>query len=121
MKISFDKITYWKEPIGWKSESKTKFIEDNYALLKSKLQQLKASGTDYFVSSDGLNPFIFEMDEYTTYFNNCNEAKEWMYPVKNIVINSKNKADFKQDHFEFLRTEKGYKLISVSVAKDDLK
>ncbi|URC14271.1 hypothetical protein [Flavobacterium sp. B183] len=121
MKISFDKITYWKEPIGWKSESKTKFIEDNYALLKSKLQQLKTSGTDYFVSSDGLNPFIFETSEYNTYFNNCNEPKEWMYPVKNIVINSSNKTDFKQDHFEFLRTEKGYKLISVSVAKDDLK
>lgn len=121
MKISFDKITYWKEPNGWKSESKAKFIEQNYALLKSKLQQLKTSGTDYFISSDGLNPFIFETSEYGEYFNNCNEPKEWMYPVKNIIINSNNKADFKQDHFEFLRTDKGYKLISVSIAKEELK
>ncbi|WP_264526270.1 hypothetical protein [Flavobacterium sp. N502536] len=118
---SFDKITYWKEPTGWKNESKAAFIHQNYTYLKLKLEELKNAKTDYFVSNDGLNPFIFETDEYTTYFNNCNEAKEWMYPLKNIVITSKNKADFKQDHLEFLRTENGYKLILVAAAKNNLK
>lgn len=55
------------------------------------------------------------------YFNNCNESKDWIYPVKNIIINPKNKTDFKQDHLEFLRTENGYKLISISARKDNLK
>ncbi|MTD68097.1 hypothetical protein GKZ86_02315 [Flavobacterium sp. LC2016-13] len=120
-KHSFDKITYWKEPNGWISESKTKFINQNYTYLKLKLQELQNSKTDYFVSSDGLNKFIFESSEFETYFNNCNESKDWLYPVKRIVINPKNKADFGQDHFEFLRTENGYKLISVSDRKDNLK
>lgn len=120
-KHSFDKITYWKEPNGWMSESKTKFIDKNYTYLKLKLRELKNPKTDYFISSDGLNQFIFETEEYDVYFNNCHESKDWQYPVKNIVINPKNKADFKQDHFEFLRTENGYKLISVSDAKNDLK
>lgn len=120
-KHSFEKITYWKEPNGWISESKTKFIQKNYNLLKLKLQQLNAAKTDYFISSNGLNQFIFETSEFKMYFNNCNESKEWMYPVKNIVINPKNKADFGQDHFEFLRTENGYKLISVSLKKEELK
>lgn len=124
-KHSFDKITYWKEPDGWVSESKTKFtnkfLEKNYTLLKLKLQQLNSKNTDYFITSDGLNEFIYQSDEYKTYFNNCNESKDWRYPTMNIVINQKNKADFKQDHFEFLRTDNGYKLISVSAAKNELK
>ncbi|WP_281235405.1 WG repeat-containing protein [Flavobacterium gelatinilyticum] len=120
-KHSFDKIIYWREPAGWVNISKTKFIEQNFTYLKLKLQELKSLKTDYFVTTDGLNPFIFETSEYDIYFNNCHEAKEWMYPVKSIIINPKNKADFKQDHIQFLRTENGYKLISVSAAKDNLK
>ncbi|WP_125722215.1 WG repeat-containing protein [Flavobacterium ustbae] len=120
-KYSFDKITYWKEPDGWISKSKSKFIEQNYTLLKLKLQQLNSKKTDYFISSDGLNQFIYESEEYDIYFNNCNESKDWQYPTMDIVINSKNKTDFGQDHFEFLRTENGYKLISVSLKKEVLK
>ncbi|HEX8017809.1 MAG TPA: WG repeat-containing protein [Flavobacterium sp.] len=120
-KHSFDKIIYWKESNGWISESKIKFINQNFTFLKLKLQELKNPKTDYFVSSNGLNQFIFESSEYALYFNNCNESKEWQYPVKSIVINPKNKTDNGQDHFEFLRTENGYKLTSVSAAKDNLK
>ena len=120
-KHSFDKITYWKEPNGWVSESKTKFINQNYTYLKLKLQELNNSKTDYFISSDGLNQFIFESHEYDMYFNNCNESKDWIYPVKNVVINPKNKSDSGQDHIQFLRTESGYKLISVSDRKNNLK
>ncbi|MCD0468394.1 WG repeat-containing protein [Flavobacterium sp. JAS] len=121
LKHSFEKTTYWKNPNGWVNEPKTKFIDQNYNLLKLKLQELNSEKTDYFISSDGLNQFIFEESEYEDYFNNCNESKEWQYPVKNIVISSQNNEDFGQDHFEFLRTENGYKLISVSMSKDNLK
>lgn len=120
-KHSFDKITYWKEPNGYINESKTKFINQNYTLLKLKLQQLNSSKTDYFITSNGLNPFIFESAEYEIYFNNCNESKDWMYPNMDVIINPKNKTDFGQDHFEFLRTENGYKLINVSLKKEILK
>ncbi|OXA80078.1 hypothetical protein B0A65_08620 [Flavobacterium frigidimaris] len=118
---SFEKITYWKNPNGWINEPKAKFIDQNYKILKMKLQELNSEKTDYFISTDGLNQFIFEAKEYEEYFNNCNESKEWQYPVKNIVITSKDNEDFGQDHFEFLRTENGYKLISVSISEDTLK
>jgi len=120
-KQSFNKITYWKEPDGWVNESKTKFINQNYTYLKLKLQELKNPKTGYFISSGSLNQFIFESDEYEIYFNNCNESKDWMYPTKDIVINSKKQTDSGQDHFEFLRTENGYKLISVSSKTNNLK
>ncbi|MCP2026981.1 hypothetical protein L1276_002125 [Flavobacterium sp. HSC-32F16] len=118
-KHSFDKITYWKEPEGWINSPKAKFVNQNYTYLKLKLQDLKNPKTDYFVTSDGLNQFIFESSEYENYFNNCNESKEWIYPVKSIIINPKNKNDFGQDHIQFLRTENGYKLISVSSKKEN--
>mgnify|MGYP006174057529 CR=1 FL=1 len=88
---------------------------------KLKLQQLNSPKTDYFISSDGLNQFIYESEEYDIYFNNCHESKDWMYPTMDIVINPKNKTDLGQDHFEFLRTANGYKLISISFKKEQLK
>lgn len=121
LKHSFATITYWTEPNGWIKESKTKFISQNYKFIKLKLQELTCKNCDYFVSADGLNKFIFETGEFETYFNNCNEPRDWRYPVKNIVISPKNKSDSGQDHFEFLRTENGYKLISVSLRDKTLR
>ncbi|MCD0463839.1 WG repeat-containing protein [Flavobacterium sp. ENC] len=121
LKHSFSTITYWKEPNGWIKQSNTTFIDENYKFIKLKLQELTSSDCDYFVSTDGLNKFIFKTSEFETYFNNCNEPKDWIYPVKNIVISPKKKTDSGQDHFEFLRTEKGYKLISVSLRDRTLK
>ncbi|KAF2512553.1 hypothetical protein [Flavobacterium foetidum] len=120
LKHSFDKITYTKPLEDWIYKPKEKFISNNYLYLKLKLEELKNPKTDYFITTDGLNPFIFESPEYNVYFNNCNESKDWLYPVKSIIVNPKNKADFKQDHIQFLRTENGYKLISISSAKDNL-
>lgn len=120
-KHSFDKITYWKEPDGWINTQKTIFISQNYTYLKLKLQELKNPKTDYFISSGGLNQFIFESEEYDIYFNNCNESKDWIYPTKSIIINPKKQTDSGQDHFEFLRTENGYKLISISSRTNTLK
>lgn len=120
-KHAMNTITYWKEPDGWINAPKTKFIHQNYTYLKLKLQELKNPKCDYFISTDGLNQFIFESSEYDSYFNNSNESIEWKYPVKNIVINPKNKSEFKQDHIQFLRTDNGYKLLCVSAQRDNLK
>jgi len=41
--------------------------------------------------------------------------------VKNIVITHKDKNDFSQDHFGFLRTDNGYKLIYITIRSGELK
>jgi len=81
---------------------------------------MKKDKTDYFISIDGLNPFIYEAPEFETYFNNCGEAKTWQYPVMSVMINHKSERDLYQDHFEFLRTKKGYRLISVTIRNGNL-
>jgi len=123
LKHSYDNITYWKkkDDDGWITKPKTSFITQNYKVIKSKLLELKSANCDYHIFTESLNKFIFEADEYDQYFDNCRQAKDWINPVKNIVISPQNKKDLGQDHFEFLRTENGYKLISVSSAKENLK
>ena len=78
--------------------------------------ELTSSKCDYNVFDDGLNPYIYDTVEYANYFNNCGEPKEWIYPVKDIVINHFKKKNLEnQDHLEFLRTDDGYKLISITM------
>jgi len=123
LKHSCDKITYWKEQEtnGWINKPKADFIKLNYKRIKVKLIELQSTSCNYTVFSESLNPFIYEAAEYDQYFNNCHEAKDWISPVKNIVISPQNKNDSGQDHFQFLRTQNGYKLISISLRKEELK
>ncbi|MDW8850331.1 hypothetical protein SD960_09530 [Flavobacterium sp. MMLR14_040] len=123
LKHSYDNITYWKkkDDDGWITKPKEAFMKLNYKLIKAKLLELKSANCDYHIFSESLNKFIFEADEYDQYFDNCRQAKDWINPVKNIVISPQNKNESGQDHFEFLRTKNGYKLISASSRKEDLK
>lgn len=121
IECSFDKIFFWKEPDGWTAEASNEFINRNYELIKGRLKELAGQRSDYFISMDGLNPFIYGTSEFDVYFNNCREPKEWRYPVMSIVIPHKTKNDFYQDEFEFLRTESGYKLISATIRNETLK
>lgn len=41
------------------------------------------------------------------------ESKEEQYPILDLVINTKNEAI--QYHIEFLKTDEGYRLISVDL------
>lgn len=121
IKGSYKEIYIWKEPYGWTTEVNSEFIDRNFELIKSRLTELNKKKADYFISKDGLNPFIYEATEFDTYYNNCGEAKEWKYPVIRVIINHKTESDFYQDHFEFLRTENGYKLISMTIRNGKLK
>ena len=118
---TYKEVTYWKEPIGWTSESKNSFIDRNYELIKTKLLQLNSKNCDYNIFDEGLNPYIYESDEYKEFFNNCGESKDWLYPIKNIVISYNGDKSLLQDHIEFLRTDKGYKLISLTIRKGEIK
>ncbi|MCJ7773040.1 MAG: hypothetical protein MUP22_07900, partial [Desulfobacterales bacterium] len=118
---SYKEIYFWKEPNGWTTEVNSKFIDRNFKLIKRRLMELNKKKVDYFISIGGLNPFIYEATEFDTYYNNCGEANEWKYPVMNVIINHKTESDSYQDQFEFLRTENGYKLISMTIRNGKLK
>jgi hypothetical protein len=120
-KVVYDEVSYWNEAAGWMTVAGNAFMERNYQLLKSKLLPLNAKSADYDIMTEGLNPFIFNAPRYQKYFNNCGESLDWIYPMKNIIISYNDLSGMVQDHFEFLRTEHGYKLISVTMPNGELK
>jgi hypothetical protein len=117
---SYDTIT-WETPNKWKKTEKQKFITDNFTILKKGLLEVLDPKTDYFISRDGLNKFMFEGAEFDTYFNNCEESKEWIYPTMSVILSHRTKKELSQNHYVFLRTDKGYKLISLSIRDHKLK
>jgi hypothetical protein len=64
---------------------------------------------------------MYEGVEFEKYFNNCGDAKEWVFPVMNIVISHNDKKNFSQNNYDFLRTESGYKLISVTIKNEKIR
>lgn len=112
LKASYKEITFWKEPTGWISENKNSFIHRNFELIRKQLLEIYKPGADYHIFDEALNPMIYESEDYKPFFNNCGEAKNWLYPAMNIVINHKGKKDIYQDQITFLKTPEGYRLIS---------
>ncbi|HTG55716.1 MAG TPA: hypothetical protein VL943_05590 [Niabella sp.] len=114
----FDKVSYYTEQDGWVFKNGASFIDKNYPVLKATLQKLQQPSCDSFITREGLNPFIYESKEYEEYFDNCNQAKEWKYPQMSIYINHSGKGKINyQEGLDFLRTDKGYKLIHVNIKK----
>jgi len=120
VKISYDTIT-WESKNGWAKSNKERLITDNFAILKNGLLEILQPKTDYFISSDGLNPYMFVGAEFEKYFNNCGESKDWIYPTMSIIISHGDKRDFSQNHYEFLRTDNGYKLICLTIRNEKMK
>jgi hypothetical protein len=118
--VSHDTIT-WESENSWKKTNKNKFITDNFTILKNGLLEILQSETDYFILNDGLNPFMYEGAKFDIYYNNCGESKDWIYPTMSIIINHKDNNDFTQNHYKFLKTDKGYKLISVVISDKKMK
>jgi hypothetical protein len=118
--ISHDTI-FWESKDGWARTNKHKLITDNFEILKNGLMEILKSNTDFFISTDGLNPFMFEGIEFEKYYNNCGEPKDWIYPTMSIIISHGHKKNFTQNHYEFLRTDNGYKLISLTIRNEKMR
>ncbi|WP_028979752.1 hypothetical protein [Sporocytophaga myxococcoides] len=121
LNATYDEVIFWKEPKGWIKEGKKSFIERNYELIKSKLLGFNTSKGEYNIFTGDLNPYMYTSNDFDNFYNNCREPKSWIYPVKSIVITHKKKGDYLQDHFDFLRTDNGYKLICVTIERGKIK
>lgn len=119
IKASNDTIV-WGAANGWEYTEKTHFIKSNFNLLKKVFLEVMEPQCDFFITQDGLNPFMFEGAAYSSYFNNCREAKDWLYPTMTVVVSHGNEKDFTQNHYEFLRTAVGYKLLTVTIRNDSI-
>ncbi len=119
LECTHNEIQFWDEQNGGESETKGTFVDNNYERIKANLLEINSNNCDFTIFNEGLNWYTYPSDTYKDFFNNCDEVKDWKYPIKNIVINYYPKQnELLQNHFSFLRTDNGYKLISIDIKKD---
>ncbi len=118
--ISYKEITYWDTKKGWITQPKKTIINANFKTIKKILIAFNTTENEDFISFSSYYPSSFNKPENSKYYNNCEEAKIWKYPIITVIINSKIKTKKVQDSFDFIRTDSGYKLISISLKSDQL-
>ncbi|MFD2539626.1 hypothetical protein [Sphingobacterium chuzhouense] len=120
LQSTHDTVT-WESKEGWAKTGKQEFMDNNFQLLKRILLEINEPETNYAIFLNGLNPFMYDGEDFDEYFNNCGEAREWQYPVLSVVISyNYGTKDISQNHFDFLRTENGYRLISVTIRNAEI-
>ncbi|EHQ24859.1 WG repeat-containing protein [Mucilaginibacter paludis] len=92
------------------------FFAAYYEVLLKKLQRLKKGKTDIQLIPDELNPMIYTQTRFKTYYTDCGDVNVADYPLFDVVVTHfKNNTTINyQEHFSFLRTAGGYKLIAVA-------
>ena len=125
----FDEVTTWIEGQGWVHLDKNVFLDMFPFALTS--QRFQTNAIKYISTGPtGFNNFIYATPLYRKYYDVCGFEND-RFPVYNLIINynklrqppptpdeaGKVKSTYVldyQDHFEVLRTENGYRLISAS-------
>jgi len=110
---SYNTITWWSN--GWTKTNSEDFVTNNFETLNKELLRILNSDCSIGNSILGLNPYIYEEVEFEKYYNNCGESKNCIYPLMEVIVSNKDKKNFSQNHYDFLRTDNGYKLISVTI------
>jgi hypothetical protein len=137
--LCFPEVTYWTERRGWTSLPADKFlVKFKHVLSRERFQETALK--EITIGDEGLNQFIFNKPVYRKYYNACGEHNRQRYPVFNVILSYYTKrgkrlpespprrnrtlAEFQrpfeldyQEHFEFLKTEDGYKLLLMSLKR----
>jgi len=100
----------------WKRMSRDEFIKVHGRQLQQRLQPLRDRTVRYFATLEGLNPYIHTGGSFEPFFDSITMGDPGRYPVFDIISNftDKNRGLDYQEHYTFLRTDKGNKLMGVS-------
>ena len=138
--LLFSKITFWTNKNGLTSLSGDKFFKSfPAAVTREKFKETNVRKLS--INGEDLNEFIFEDKLYNGFYNACGSHNKEKFPLFEVMLTYYKKrkkeleltppagvkpedwklSDFDkkyeidcQEHFEFIRTSEGYKLLSVS-------
>lgn len=114
-KAAYQKTIYWNEDKGWLFESSADFIAAHHSSMINVLKQVQP-GSDYMVMANNFTPVPDAMEkEFEKYRNNCGDINTSRYPLMSLIVNHKTGNDLVQDSFDFIKTNDGYKLLSVNL------
>ncbi len=111
-----------KQVTGKTEKIKAKqFIASNLEYLIKTFLALQKKEADYFISIGELNPLIWNEPSHEKYFDDCGEPFKAKYPILSVIINQKKEEKSYQEHLEFLKTDEGFKLISIETPNVKIK
>jgi len=118
--VCFSDIAVAARPFrGWHHFTATTFLAKyRQAVLQPRLGSLRRGAPGVDISPGDLNTLIFEGHDFRPFLTACGEHLSEKYPVFEVVLTfpaqPANASFDHQEHFEFIRTAAGYRLLSVS-------
>lgn len=128
--LLFTEVTYWSTKNGWISIDRGEFLRVFPKALTperfetSKLRELS-------ISEERVSPFMTESKLFNRYYDACGEHNRYRFPAFDVMLTYYKKrlkpladiqSDFYKDyeidyqeHFLFLKTDEGYRLLQVSL------
>ncbi|AMR34000.1 hypothetical protein A0256_22395 [Mucilaginibacter sp. PAMC 26640] len=106
----------WKQTVR-KQYNKVAFTKQYGAVLRKKMVAIKQRKVEAFIVSEALNPYIYEGKNFKAFYTDCGDANEARFPSFDVITNhftASRQLNY-QEHFSFLRTTTGYKIIAVSL------
>lgn len=100
-----------------KNYTKASFLKQFGWVMQKKMTAVKQHNLETVIFSEGLNLFIYNSKKYETFYTDCGEPNTARFPLFDVVTSHYNKQNqfAYQEHFSFLRTASGYRLINVSL------
>ena len=105
---------------GWPHFTPTAFLAKyRQAVLRPRLGRLRPGAPGVHIGPGELNTLIFDSQDFEPFLTACGEHFSEKYPVFEVILTYPAQpadAPFDhQEHFEFIRTASGYRLLSVSL------
>ncbi|WP_345953959.1 WG repeat-containing protein [Mucilaginibacter sp. PAMB04168] len=114
----FDEIIVervWKQTLR-KTYSKAAFIREYGALLQKKMAAVKQGQVEVTIIKEELNAFTYSK-QFKPFYTDCGEPNIARYPSFDVITShyDGNHQLSYQEHFSFLKTGNGYKLIALAL------
>lgn len=120
-KNSYNEVVY-SDKNGWNSKPKDIFLKEKGNTILKRFKNLKIDTVKYSINIDDYTPnasnleYLFEKRK-----NNCGDLNTSKYPIINVLVNyyNKNKDFLFQDHYDFIKINNKYRLLSVTVRDEE--
>ena len=105
---------------GWLQVDRATFVQKFYeSELRPKLGGLQRGAPNVDISTDDLNTLIFTSQNFQRFLTDCGEHAQDKYPAFVVVLTFPSQVkppkNTYQSHFEFIRTDKGYRLFCMAL------
>ena len=106
----------WKQTLR-KRYGKSEFLKQYTAIIQQKMSAIKLRKVETNILSEDLNALIYNTKSFKVYYTDCDEPNPAKFPSFDVITDhydNKKQLSY-QEHFSFLRTAQGYKLIAIAL------